>query len=601
LCIAKEVYMALNNELSPYRLNNITSKDNFFIYYNGVDESGADLEISEFFPSYMCSRGDDGTVAIAERFANEFSLMLNRYKNGCLAIQSLSDAAFNPIIDVVERNNTCYMVRKKCEDPTLTTFMSGHRMDFYEGFLFIKPLLTFLSQAERSQVFFTFTLDNTHVNRYGRLILNKSFTVETKMADTVSDIVKVYYFLLVGRPYDPEKPSAREYGVMLPPRLETLINDVLNGEGSYGSIDDFSKNLKYLVDEAGGRKDDEADEGKKVSPVFKWVFAVLSVLLVGSITFLIIFVLIPGYRKARPDLADPSLISTPAPAPAATADVYDFTMLTVTNPADSSDILKGSYLQADGVAYYRTYNNGWSLAKRRQGGGEEILSEGARPAFIAEKDGYVYFSDGESGNSLKRISADGGVSQDITDNCAMFLCIIENYIYYTNHSDRDLIYRVDLTDLSEEPYIRAASYETVTDGRSLYFINGGRDFTVYKADIGDEGPVFTQLNTENSANLCYSNGMLFYTAADGHIRAMTTDGRQVTLDCRVRAVSLEAADEWLIMVEADTYRARSYNLDTKATGTLNAARKAAYAYPAGGGVYACGYDDVTQVDRYVLR
>jgi hypothetical protein len=281
--------------------------------------------------------------------------------------------------------------------------------------------------------------------------------------------------------------------------------------------------------------------------------------------------------------------------------VYNFAALTVTNPADSSDMLKGSYLTAGGNTYFRLYQNGWHLAKRGTDGGEGVLRMDSRPAFITEKDGFVYFSDGEAGNSLIRVNTDGSQSRVLTDDCTLFLCVIGNYIYYTNHNDRDHIYRIDLTSFEEEQYVRAASYETVTDGRSLYFINGGRDFTVYKADIGGDGPVFTQLNTENSSNLCYSNGMLFYTTVDGQIHAMTTDGRQVTLECRVRAESLEAAGEWLIIVEADTNRVRTYNLNTEATGTLNAAAKSVYAYPAGDGVYAIGYDDVTQTDRYTLQ
>jgi hypothetical protein len=412
--------------------------------------------------------------------------------------------------------------------------------------------------------------------------------------------------LVVGKLYDPEKPAASEHGVTLPSRIEAMVNEILAGGGSYGGVDDFYKNFKYLADEAGGQSDDSDGDSAKISPVFKWIFAALSLVLVASITFLVIYVLIPGYRRARPDLSDPALITTPAPAPIppveAAAAPPDYSALTVTSPSDASDILEGSYIEDGGILYYRRYRNGWNLAKRSRDGAEEILLAGSRPTFLNVKDDYIYFSDGEASYNIQRVSTEGGQSEVVSSNSAMYLCIAENYIYYTNHDDRDRLYRVDLANGTDEPYIRTMAFETVTDGRNLYFINGGDNFTVYKAYIRADGQaVLTKLNEGNSRNLCYSDGMLFYTEQDGQIRAMNTEGRQVELNCAVKAFSLEAAGEWLVMLETGSNRVRSYNLDTEATATLGGQNRAAYAWVGGEEVYAVKYDDSAFVSRYGLR
>ncbi len=155
--------MALNIQLAPYQLNEISSKDTFLIHYSATDNTGAKFNISEFFPQYMVSRSDNGAVIASERFVNEFELTLERFKKGCAMIQGLSDASFNPIIDVADNNNTAYMVRRECSIPSLSSYMGGLKMDFYEAYQFIRPLLMFLSQAARSEVHFIFSLEDIDV------------------------------------------------------------------------------------------------------------------------------------------------------------------------------------------------------------------------------------------------------------------------------------------------------------------------------------------------------------------------------------------------------------------------------------------------------
>ncbi len=144
--------MAFNIDLTPYQLNEITSKDTFLTHYNATDNNGAKYKISEFFPQYMVNRSPDGTVSASERFASEFIMTLERFKNGCDMIQGLRDTAFNPIVNVVDKNNTAYMVRKECIIPSLTTYMGGLKMDFYEAYVFMRPFLMFLAQAVMLEV-----------------------------------------------------------------------------------------------------------------------------------------------------------------------------------------------------------------------------------------------------------------------------------------------------------------------------------------------------------------------------------------------------------------------------------------------------------------
>ncbi len=260
-------------------------------------------------------------------------------------------------------------------------------------------------------------------------------------------------------------------------------------------------------------------------------------------------------------------------------------------------------MNANGTLYYRTYkNSGYSLAKREPGKAEEILWIETRPAFLTtDGNGNIYFSDGQNANKILQINENTGEGRIISDNCGLYLCIIDGFLYYTNHDDRDRVYRVNLSTLEEERYIQAAAFETATDGKNLYFINGDDNFNVYSAKISGDSPELTRLNEENSRSLCYSNGMLIYTGEDGRLRAMNTAGRQAEMNCSVKARGLTTDGKWVVIVEEETHRVCAYNLDTESTVSLGGDNRASYAWVSEGTVYAVSYSDISAVNTYDIE
>jgi hypothetical protein len=533
----------------------------------------------------MVSHAENGNVDVVPRFASEYSSTLVKYINMATAIMTMQDASATAVEDVIESNNTAYVARKVTDLPTLSTFMSGNKMEPAEAFLFIRPLFLFLAAAQKSGCLYKLADNDLRVNRYGQLVLDCMFTWDSNYQSTIMDLTKLYFQLITGAVFDPAKPNPENYDITLPPRLNTMIKEILDGDILYGSLDDFFKKFKSVVD-IDADDDDDDSAGKSSSGALKWMAISLTSIIVLSLAALVNFMLLPLYSELHLDMANPNFIQAPSPMKPPEERAQDFFALAFTNPRDGSDVLDGIYALHNGTFFWRAYDNGYKLMIREPGMEERVLLSDVRPSFITPAaDGYVYFTDGLRRNALYRVGTDGEGYEQLSANAALYLRLHGEYLYYTNHDNLDRLYRINVNTKADAPFLAVAAFETVMDDSTLFFTDANHEFVITSVDTSASNPPLYQLNAANSANLRLHNGLLYYL--DGStIRIMTAEGSPVSFYCPIPAFNFHPIDNWLIIIQVDTHHLFAYNLDTGQQYTLATSFRFAYVWADSNTIYA---------------
>ena len=592
--------MPLNISVPPYELTSVLSSDNNFSHYNATDYDGNPHIITELYPTYMANRSETGSLVISSRFTQEFATTVEKFEDMAYAMKRLNEVSIAKVEAVITANNTAYVVRKVNTNPTLESYMGDQRMAYEESYEFMRPLIHSLVQASGHSLYFYFSDEDLRVNRYGQLTMDCMFGWGSNLTICIISLAKLYYRLVTGQAYNVATMNAienPEFGI--PPRLRSFIMEILSGDVLYGSMSDFYKKFRFVMDLSASKKGGEASTG----PVsgMRLAIIILSALLVSAMGILVYFVAIPVYKQLNPNLADPSLIKPPQSAQAPEPWQRSFAVITDTHPGDANDILAGAFLEAEGYIYCRSWkNNKYCLIKIDGGGGETLLADGVRPAFITVSGGYVYFCDGLKGYRICRVKTSGGGVEVISENAALNLIADGDNLYYTNHDDRDYLYILDLITMESAPYIKNAAYELRTDGNNLYFINGSRDFYLYMAEPGDP-PALARLSDVDGHHLRFDNGMLYYIDFDeGLVRRITADGQPVGLGCEVKAGAFDVKGEWLVIVDAVNHYLYAYNLHNGALSQISGARSA-YARIMDDGVYAVDFNYANVTRKVELK
>jgi hypothetical protein len=550
--------MPLTIEVPGYSLESVLSRDNFLHHYDAADGEGNPCVITEFNPAYMVNRGATGELEVVPRFSTEYEIALEKFITMATAMKEMNDPSVTSVEAVIENNKTAYIVRKVNDLPTLDTYMSGKRMEFGEAFLFIRPLFLYLAQAERNGLLFNLDNINLRVNRYGQLVLDSMFLWDSNFHATVTGITKLYFQLITGSAHVPEA-TAQALGVNPPQKLDTMLTTVFSGDILYGSIDDFFKQFKSLVDTDTGMGAESGGAGISTA-LLKWTAIGLAVLFITSLLVVLNLWLLPAYRNMFPGLANPILLDIAGNMEAHGDVPADFFAVAYTNPGDGSDVLNGAFYLHEGVLYKRDFNNGYSLTVRTPNGAQSILVNGVRPSFIQADGEYVYFCDGLDGNSIYRVRISDGQKALLSSNTALYLRLAGNYLYYTNHNDFNRLYRINLTTLVDELFLPAPVFETAEANGRLFFTDGSRGFNLFSAGAAQAQPL-TRLNEENSGNVILHNGLVYYLAGD-ELRVMAPDGQPIAAECPIKIYQFYPAGDWLAIIEAGTHALHAYHPDT---------------------------------------
>ena len=217
------------------------------------------------------------------------------------------------------------------------------------------------------------------------------------------------------------------------------------------------------------------------------------------------------------------------------------TAYAITDPNDPSIILNGSFLDYEGF----------------------YLTALVRPAFITIYGNYIYFSDGLLNHYIRRVSKDGSALETVKYNAASFLFIHENWLFYTNHYNRDFIYKMDLISHTSEVFFEQAAYEMIAFDGKLFFINGAQNFNIYYISL-EEPFVSTRLNESNSSNLRIVNRHIFYRNVEtNNINRLTLKGEAIALDIPINTASFDIIGNDMLIVEQQSNILFYYNLDAE--------------------------------------
>ena len=560
-------------KLTPYVAEEQIAFDNYYTHYRA---SATHLEgehsyiVTEFNPSFMVRRNDDGVLEPTERFVMEFETALERFTNLGEALESLNEPFVAPIAEILHLNNTVYIVRQEGgRYRNLEAGLGSKRMEFTEAYVYMRPLLLSLVAAWKKRLIFQFAPGNLGLNSYGQLVLDSMFAWEGDHRHMITELGKLYYRLMAGVEYNPsipDNPLVDDLG--LPPRLYATVKELLAGDAHYGSIDDFNKQLRTVLDAEGKKEIISAVPVKKAEPkivnkkaaigVISGIAAVIVLLIAAPIIWMVVNQEDEGGYEgyaAAPGESAPLAPPTPA-APAAFVRLHSG--YAVTDPRDATVMLNGSFFEQGGEIYQVVYQSGFGLARRRGNAVETVVS-GVRPAFITAHGEFIYFSDGQDDYNIRRVRADGSGLETVSNHTASFLLVQGNGLFYTNHSDRDFLYRLDLGTMQSEPFLRVAAYETVAHGGRLYFVNGSGNFRIYSVPADGGTPV--RVNDANSANLRISGGHIFYrNVEDDSINRVNMQGRPVPLEIDARAAGFDVNGGYIAVLAAGTNELTVYRL-----------------------------------------
>jgi hypothetical protein len=518
-------------DVKPYKLSRAIATDNFLTHYTATNDSGQDFIITEFVPAYAVVRAADGTIEVADRFADDFRRDLNDFITRAAGVMELRDSSLHSFVEVFERGGTAYIVRRACGMTNVVDYMDGQRMDADEAYFFMKPLFSSLVQASDCGMVFSIKPEDFRVNQFRRLILCSVPEWETSHMPQISQLARLYYRLVTGMdaPATGAPTAFRAFDAEVPPRAEATIFDAITSEGVFGSIADFVRTLRAPFEDT---VDTTKVKGQGTKRAMSAAIAVLVILLAVGVAGLAL----GGVQAFRHNTfwADPGVF---APVEMPPAPMRDFSAMALTHPRDASLPLTGSMLYYDGNLYFR---GDGGLMRRRVGeilaipGAAAVLDvvydhvhiSDVRPAFITASGRYLFFVDAAAGSHIYRVRRDGTELERVSDNAALNLAVVGDYLFYANADANYFMYRYNIVTGEHERVLSQPIFEMRAAGHQLYFsagTPGTANSALYVLDMNPELPQFEIRGLVSGIGhgiRVDHEGVVYYLDMEGRIRSI---------------------------------------------------------------------------------
>ena len=577
--------MAIAINVSPYTLEGIVAGDNYLTHYKAKNDDNDEFHITEFFPSYMAQRDDDtGDLVVSETFANEFTEGRLEFIRRAEEYEKIKDASLFPMVEVFQRNNTAYVVRRVCTMTTVESYMGGQQMDYDEAFHFIRPALLSLAQAAEQKIMFNLSIKDFRVNHFKQLVSCGSPAWDADFHPTLKQIARLYYKLVTGvEAAETNAPGFAIYGLSVPPRVEGIILQVLNGEILYGSLYDFFKQFKALVD---GSTDTPQSDGKTMMKILRVAAAVLSVALVVSSVFLVRGA-VRTYR-AETFWTNPGIFADPL---IAEAPRLDFSQVTLTHPTNNMDAVGGTFGLYGGFMFFR---NSEGIMRRRVEDmmvipgamgvlavhDDTIVRHGIRPAFITGYDGFVYFIDTSSDSAIYRMRVNGDDFERIHDYAALNLTALDGHLYFTRPYRDNHLYRMNLDNLQIELVLPMPVFAALSDEVSRLYVLAGEPYTensgLYVLDLANYE--ITPLAGGVGGMIRKFLDTIFYLDMYGRINTMREDGVHTGVLAPENVRCFDVFFQWIVFTEEGRHVPRAYNMNNGRFYTLSSTEWLSYVW-----------------------
>ena len=151
------LYLPIRTVLSDrYLVGRLLSAGGDVAEYIGYDQvAKAPIQIREFLPDTLCTRGENGEIAVLGGCENTFADYLEKFRNHARALARMRDLpSIIPLYDIFEQNHTAYTVAEYCEGISLETRLAqaGGRMRWEELRPLFMTLMTSLSSLHAAGI-----------------------------------------------------------------------------------------------------------------------------------------------------------------------------------------------------------------------------------------------------------------------------------------------------------------------------------------------------------------------------------------------------------------------------------------------------------------
>ena len=566
--------MALN--IDPYKIDGVFLSDNYMTHYNCLDEDGVQCQVTEFFPAYMAHRDDEtGELVVSETFSVEFSESRQEFLRRAEEYGKVDDDSLHPLSKVFLRNGTAYMVRPVCGLTTVESYMAGQHMDYDEAFHFIRPALLALAKAAEQKLLFKLGLKDFRVNHLRKLVASGIPVWETDFHPTLKQIVRLYYKLVTGvEAAESNTPGFAIYGIAVPPRVEAVVMEALNGEILYGSLYDFFKQFKSLIDTS---QPNARGDGKALMRVLRGAAAVLFAAFLGASVFFVRAAV--QSRRAETFWTNPEFFagSELPPAPA-----LDFSAYTLTHPTSGMDPVTGTFAVHDGFMFFRDREG---IMRRRVEDmmvipgatgvlavhDDTIVLAGARPSFMVGHAEFLYFVDSGAGGAIHRMLVNGDGLERITEHPALNLQIVDGLLYYTRPDMGHHLFRLNPDNLATELVFPMPVFAALSDGVSRLYVLAGDLYTensgLYALDMAAYETLPLAGGVGGAVRLFMDR--LYFLDMHGRINVMGTNGQDRETLPPENVRSFDVFFQWVVYTEHGRNVPRAFNTSSRRDFTIS--------------------------------
>jgi hypothetical protein len=590
-------------DVKPYELTGVIGGDNYLTHYKATNDNNEDFVITEFFPAYMVKREDDGTLGVSERFSKEFLADREEFVRRAEGFQEIRDASLHPVVEIFERNQTAYLVRRACGMTTVEQYLGGAVMDFDEAFYFVRPLLLGMAQVADKGMLFNINMADFRVNSFKQLVLCAPPSWDNNFHPSLTKIAKLYYKLVTGaEPPDQNPPSFSAYGIQVPTRIEAMMMEILGGDILYGSLDDFYKKFKSLLD---GSSDTDKNAGKKTLAVMRGVVAFLFVTFLFSL-ILLVWGGVRAYQH-RFYWANPEIFAEEENLP---PPQYDFSDIVLTHPRNPADALGGSFASHEGFLFFRGEEG---MISRKFAdtvfipgatgmtalSEDRVIVEGALPSYIVGHNRDIYFINAASGGFIYKSNITGDDFERFTNFPALNLAVIGDYLFYTNVDENHHLYRVNLNTNVHEVIFSYPVNSVLSQNGYLFFIaHEPNSDSLLIWDTSED----TVLRVANNArgSLRIFGDILFFINNDGQIQSVTFDGRHVATHSPENVRTYDVFFQWIFFAEEGRLVPRAYNMNRDTFYTLSNTEWVSYIWTFEDEIYGIDHRNPRLIHRFEM-
>jgi len=323
------------------------------------------------------------------------------------------------------------------------------------------------------------------------------------------------------------------------------------------------------------------------------------------------------HRRANSRWASPEWFADTA----ITRPALDFTATTLTHPRNAGDTLIGSFHFHDIFLFYRSDWGRPVLARRRieeralQLPGvvateeEIIFVDNVRPSFIStwvneDNDGFIYFANGLSENRIYRATLEG-TERDLTrisENTALNLVVIGDYLFYSNYNRNHYLYRIELNTMDERIALAMPVFATTTSEERLFFLSGEPGGPMGVFSLSPENPVAVRHLAVNAGHLLYYCEVLealFFNTAEGHVRSIGPEGELMQTWDNIHVDTFAVDTNWLVFTEPGRLQPRAVHMRLGDQITLDTSLWLSYIWARNGVLY--GIDHIYNKMTHMIQ